>query len=172
MAKKEGEDTKALLQEQAEFEARRRGEMAKKASDDAKKASDEAKKRAEDAQKKAEEAERKKQEFKKQQDALLLKYTDEIQKLTVEKMEDGFEKEKKAIEADAKSKIEQLKQDGAKRGEMNTARAQFMRIYTAEEGREKGRREVKEALSALPHRQAAGIVNRLSAKMKMLGENK
>ena len=59
-----------------------------------------------------------------------------------------------------------------KTDEMNTARAQFMRIYTAEEGREKGRREVKEALSALPHRQAAGIVNRLSAKMKMLGENK
>ena len=71
-----------------------------------------------DAQKKAEEAERKKQEFKKQQDALLFKYTDEIQKLTVEKMEDGFEKEKKTIEADAKSKIEQLKQDGAKRGDV------------------------------------------------------
>ena len=33
-------------------------------------------------------------------------------------MEDGFEKEKKAIEADAKSKIEQLKQDGAKRGDV------------------------------------------------------
>ena len=109
VAKKEGEETKAIIQEQAEFEARRRAEIAKKATEDAKKASDEAKKRAEEAQKKAEEAERKKQEFKKQQDALLLKYTDEIQKLTVEKMEDGFEKEKKAIEADAKSKIEQLK---------------------------------------------------------------
>ena len=33
-------------------------------------------------------------------------------------MEDGFEKEKKAIEADAKSKIEQLKQHGAKRGDV------------------------------------------------------
>ena len=33
-------------------------------------------------------------------------------------MEDGFEKEKKSIEADAKSKIEQLKQDGAKRGDV------------------------------------------------------
>ena len=30
----------------------------------------------------------------------------------------SFEKEKKAIEADAKSKIEQLKQDGAKRGDV------------------------------------------------------
>ena len=38
MAKKEDEDTKALLQEKAEFEARRRGEMAKKEADDAKKA--------------------------------------------------------------------------------------------------------------------------------------
>ena len=33
-------------------------------------------------------------------------------------MEDGFEKEKKSIEEDAKSKIEQLKQDGAKRGDV------------------------------------------------------
>jgi hypothetical protein len=59
-----------------------------------------------------------------------------------------------------------------KTDEMNTARAQFMRIYTSEEGRENGRREVKEALAALPLSQAAGIVNRLSAKMNMLGEKK
>lgn len=73
----------------------------------------------------------------------------------------------RAVKNFGKMELCELKTD-----EMNTARAQFMRIYTAEEGREKGRREVKEALAALPRNQAAGIVNRLSAKMKMIGEKK
>ena len=118
LVKKEGGDVKAAVQEAAEFEARRRGEMRKEAQDAAKRAADEAQRQREEAQRKAEEAARKAAEAKKKQDDLLIKYTEEISNMQIQKMDEGFAKERAAIETEAKNKINALKQDGANRADV------------------------------------------------------
>ena len=127
LAKQEGEDTKDLLQEAAEFEARHRGDMAKKAADAAKKAADEAKKQREKEQREAEEAAKKALEFKKAQDALLIKYTDEINKANISKIQDEYEREREAIRTEAANKIRDLQKDGAKRADVLEKQAELIK---------------------------------------------
>ena len=127
LAKQEGEDTKDLLQEAAEFEARHRGDMAKKAADAAKNAADEAKKQREKEQREAEEAAKKALEFKKAQDALLIKYTDEINKANISKIQDEYEREREAIRTEAANKIRDLQKDGAKRADVLEKQAELIK---------------------------------------------
>lgn len=110
LMKLEGKETKELVQEFNEFQAKKRGEDRKAAEDAAKKAAEDAKKRREDALKKAE-------EFYKAQNALVLKYTREIAKLTIDAMDDGLAKEQAKIREDAKVRLEDLKAEGAKRAD-------------------------------------------------------
>lgn len=116
--KKMGNDTREKVQELAEFQARHDAEQRRAAADRAKKAADEAQKRREEAQRRAEEAARAAAEAAKKQNDLLAKYTEELAKMKVDKMQEGFEKEKKSIEVDAQTKIDQLKKDGATRADV------------------------------------------------------
>ena len=54
-----------------------------------------------------------------------------------------------------------------KTDEMNTARAQFMRIYTAEEARESERENVRATLKAMPNGRARELVKRLADSREM-----
>lgn len=108
LMKLEDKETKELTQELLEFQAKKRGEDRKAAEAASKKA-------AEDAKKKREEAKKAAEEFYKQQNALELKYTREIAKLTIDSMADGLEKERAKINEDAKVRLEDLRAEGAKR---------------------------------------------------------
>ena len=111
--KKEGEDTKEAENDLALFQARKRGEDAKAAQDHAKKLAEDAKKAAEEAAKKRKEAAEKAAEEAKRQAELVEKYTDEINKLRIDKVQESYERETKAIREEAAKRIRDLKKDNA-----------------------------------------------------------
>ena len=137
LAIKEGEDTKDIEQELAEFQARKRGENRKAAQDTAKKAADDAKKAAEDAKKKREEEAKKAAEFNKQQADLVTKYTREINKIRIDAMDEGLEKTKAKLDEEAKVKIEDLKKEEAKTKEAIAKRAELIKAIEDEVTRKK-----------------------------------
>lgn len=143
LAQKEGEETKDLEQELAEFQARKRGEDRKAAQDAAKKAADDAKKAAEDAKKKREEEAKKAAEFNKQQADLVTKYTREINKIRIDAMDEGLEKTKAKLDEEAKVKIEDLKKEEAKTKEAIAKRAELIKAIEDENNRKKIEAEKK-----------------------------
>lgn len=111
--KKEGEDTKEAENDLALFQARKRGEDAKAAQDHAKKLAEDAKKAAEEAARKRKEAAEKAAEEAKRQAELVEKYTDEINKLRIDKVQESYERETKLIREEAAKRIKDLKKDNA-----------------------------------------------------------
>ena len=111
--KKEGEDTKEAENDLALFQARKRGEDAKAAQDHTKKMAEDAKKAAEEAAKKRKEAAEKAAEEAKRQAELVEKYTDEINKLRIDKVQESYERETKLIREEAAKRIKDLKKDNA-----------------------------------------------------------
>lgn len=143
IARQEGEDTKDIEQELAEFQARKRGENRKAAEDAAKKAAADAKKAAEDAKKKREEEAKKAAEFNKQQAELVTKYTREINKIRIDAMDEGLEKTKAKLDEEAKVKIEDLKKEEAKTKEAIAKRAELIKAIEDENTRQKKEAEKK-----------------------------
>ena len=111
--KKEGEDTKEAENDLALFQARKRGEDAKAAQDHSKKLAEDAKKAAEEAARKRKEAAEKAAEEAKRQAELVEKYTDEINKLRIDKVQESYERETKLIREEAAKRIRDLKKDNA-----------------------------------------------------------
>lgn len=124
--KREGEDTKEAEKELAMYQAQRRAENARKAQEAAKKAADDAKKAAEDAKRKAEENARKAAEEAKKQAEILVKFTREANKMKLDAMQDGAEKEKAILAEETRNRIEDLQKEEAKTAAAIAARAELI----------------------------------------------
>ena len=123
----EGEDNKALLQEQREETARYNASQAKAAQEAAKQRAESAKAAAAQERQRREEAARKAAEFEKQQSELVEKYARETNALRIENLTDGLEKERQKIQDDAKNRIADLNKDEAKRADAVAKRAELIK---------------------------------------------
>ena len=122
LKKKTREDTEEVQKEMEDAQDKRYADNAKKAEAARKKAEADAKKAAEkakaDAKKAAEEA--------KKQAELVLKYTDEINKLRISSIKDSYEQEREAIKVEAENKIRDLAKDDAKTAAAKAKQAELI----------------------------------------------
>lgn len=135
--KRRGEDISAIQKEYEDESDKHIGEMSKKRQSDAKKAGDDAKKAREEEAKRAEELRKQREEEAKRNAELVRKYADETAKIELESMEEGLQKTLAQIELERASKIDALKEDGAKTAEAIAEQSKLIDAINADALRKK-----------------------------------